>query len=89
MPGLARAAQIFSWEVGESHTHIRTLAALAPHLPEELLGETLVAARKIRDGNMRACALSNLAPHLSEGSLKEALVAVRKIKIQQDNVKCA
>jgi hypothetical protein len=40
------------------------LHKLAPHLPPELAGKALAAARDIRDKRHRAAVLSTLAPHL-------------------------
>ena len=55
------------------------LAALAPHLGEELLGEALTAARAINDESHQTWVLGDLVPHLGEELLGEALTAARAI----------
>lgn len=56
------------------------LTSLAPHLPEALLRETLVAAQAIRDEDVRARALAGLIPHLPAAVLSGALAAAQKLE---------
>ncbi|NPA91581.1 MAG: hypothetical protein GXO55_09070, partial [Chloroflexi bacterium] len=58
------------------------LAALAPHLPEDLMAQALGAARMIASDRYRAEALAALAPHLPQDLMAQALVAARKIRDQ-------
>ncbi|HEC22838.1 MAG TPA: hypothetical protein ENI95_07970, partial [Chloroflexi bacterium] len=53
------------------------LVGLAPHLPEELLGEGLEAARSIEGEWHRAEALVAFLPHLKGAQKEEALRALR------------
>ena len=59
----------------------KTLAALAPHLPAELLADALSAAKTIGDEQYRAAALAALAPHLPAEQQQEVLAdALRDAK---------
>jgi hypothetical protein len=55
------------------------LVALAPRLPEPLLGQALTAARALVDERRRANVLVALAPRLPEPLLGEALTAARTL----------
>ncbi len=63
-----------------------TLAGLAPHLPESLLQEALMAARAIKDESARWEALAGLLPHLPEPLLWEVLMAAREI--EDESARC-
>jgi hypothetical protein len=58
----------------------KALTALALHLPAELMGEALAAARGIAEGLRRAETLAGLAPHLPVELMGEALAAARGIE---------
>jgi hypothetical protein len=69
--------------LGAAEARSRTLAALAPHLPEReraaVLREALDAARSIGAEGVRSETLAALAPHLPAELLKQALDAARSI----------
>jgi hypothetical protein len=83
LPEALAAARAVSLDAART----RSLAALAPHLPETereaALRDALAAARAIRDDTARAAGLAALAPHLPEAereaALRDALAAARAI----------
>jgi hypothetical protein len=81
--GAVRAEALAAARVGNDWRRARVLSWLAPHLPPDLLGEALAAARSIADDWRRADVLSGLVPHLPEEQqatvLGEALAAARAI----------
>jgi hypothetical protein len=66
----------------------RTLAALAPHLPESCLPDAVDIARGIEDDDQRAEALVNMASSLAQSErpavVEEALSAARSIRDPAD-----
>ncbi|GAB4574671.1 MAG: hypothetical protein Kow0077_22380 [Anaerolineae bacterium] len=66
--------------IADEEARAEVLVALAPYLPEGLLGKALEAARAIEWEPARARALGALAPHLLEGLLGETLEAARRIE---------
>jgi hypothetical protein len=63
---------------GGQYASSRALAALAPHLPEPLLGEALETARAIKWGADRSRALAAIAPNLPEPQRMQALAEALK-----------
>jgi hypothetical protein len=59
--------------ISNSWNRVRALTDLAPHLPHELLPETLQACQAISDEKHRAQALTTLAPLLSSDQQADAL----------------
>lgn len=60
----ARRALAYIHNTPDDFTRASALAALAPHLPPNLLEQALQAAQTIADPDARASALTDLAPHL-------------------------
>ncbi|MGQ9927598.1 MAG: hypothetical protein ACUVS4_12110, partial [Chloroflexaceae bacterium] len=58
--------------ITDADDRAEALAALAPHLPPDLLREALAAARAITDADDRAEALAALAPHLAATPMADA-----------------
>ncbi len=56
----------YARRVVEREQRADALAALAEHLPQELMGEALAAAREIGDTDNREQALAGLAPRLAQ-----------------------
>ena len=78
-----RQALTYVRQMPDASARAEALAALAPHLEREALGEALAAARGIGDEDARAEALAALAPYLEPEqraqALGEALAAARGI----------
>ena len=79
-----RGALLVARETQDEDARARTLAGLAPHLPEPLLPQALEVAREIKRERSRARALAGLATHLAEPlktqTLQEALTVAREIR---------
>jgi len=59
-------------------TENRTLGAIAPFLPKELLSRTLDKTRAIGDSGLVGIALASLARYLSEREMRQALEAIEQ-----------
>ncbi|MEZ0395411.1 MAG: hypothetical protein ABWK53_03125, partial [Anaerolineales bacterium] len=78
-----RQALAYIRQMPDEDQQADALAALAPHLPPELLPEALAAAREIQNDRQRADALAALVPHLPPDLFPEALAATREIQYEQ------
>ena len=82
-PGPVLAEALAAVSTADDETQAAALAALAPHLPPELLERALAAARALRSDSGRAAALTGLAPHLpatrQRAVLAQALEAATRV----------
>ena len=83
-----RQALTFALSMPDEGARARALAALAPHLPQNLLPQALKAAGEIRWPLARVLALAALAPHLPhhlrEQALQQAFKAAEAIEDADD-----
>ena len=63
------------------------MAALAPHLGPEQIGEALKIVNTIADGGHRFRGLSALLPYLSREKLREVVVAAKTISNEDDRAR--
>jgi hypothetical protein len=75
-----QAALEIAHEIQNDDAKSRALAAIAPHLPENLLGEALKVVREIQECGAESRALAAIAPHLPENLLGEALGIAKEFK---------
>ena len=79
---LGNALAAATQAIRDEDYHPTVPAALAPHLPVDLLGEALDAARSILDEEDRAAALAALAPRLADLPLPDlSTVWVRTLPV--------
>ena len=73
--------------IGNAVPRTRTIEALAPYLPPNLIADVFAASRAIGDEEDRARALVALAPHLGPNLIPEALAAANAIKDENNRTR--